>query len=217
MSERGKTSAGGRIILLLFLVMLAGAAIYLFNFSLKNRKIDLEKALAYIKSEYSFAEISVLSKTGNSFLYNLKLINIGGTAVTDETFTLDGRDIFLECKVVAARSGSFSNAFVFPFNLYTDTIPPGSGKSVTNLYYINGFPSIFTLANMDISYKNTVSFLFENAMEASGNETNIMVRDSKVRIMDVSLHPGFSRRIEEGMIFRCSVHPGGGLELTEVN
>jgi hypothetical protein len=215
MSERAKHGMGAMILLILFIVIFAGLAVYVFNFSLRNRKIDLEKALALIKSEYSFAEIFIISNNGNYLTAGLKLIDAGGSVLTGKTFTLNGRDIFLESKVAVVKNGKFSNAVVFPFNLYSDRTSPEKGESITDLYAVNGFPSTYILTNMDEQYKNTLIFLFEKAMKAAGSDTNITLQDIKVNFMDISLHPAEFSSIEEGRIYKCSVHPNGGLELME--
>jgi hypothetical protein len=214
MSKRRKFGAGGRLLLFIFLAAFAGMAVYIARISLGNMKLDLEKALANIKGEYPFAEISVLSKNGSAISAGLKLIGIDGSVAASGTFNLDGRDIFLECKVVLAGSGKISNALVFPFNIYTDRTPPENGKPVTNLYTVNGFPSTYKVTNAGEEYGRAVRFLYDAAFQA-GNGTNTGFNGSVIRIMDASLHPGFYHSLEEGRIYRCLVHPNGGLELME--
>ncbi|MGA2142239.1 MAG: hypothetical protein ABSG94_07425, partial [Brevinematales bacterium] len=96
--------------------------------------------------------------------------------------------------------------------------------SLTNLYLVNGFPLTYKVTNMNRQYMDAVAFLCARAMAAGPessagggeNRTNIMVNDTRVLLMDISLHPGSFHSIEEGSIFNCIVHPNGGLELMEV-
>ncbi len=224
MAERSKLGAGGAVLLLIFLIILAGFAVYVFNFTMANRKIDLEKALANVKSEYAFAQIAVISNDNNYITADIRLLSPDGSVIADKSLTLEGSDIYLECKVASAEKGNFSNALVFPFNVYTESVTPERGLPLTNLYLVNGFPSTYALTNMNRQYMDAVAFLCARAMAAgpdsgagSGeNRTNIMVNDARVLLMDISLHPGSFHSIGEGSMFNCIVHPNGGLELMEV-
>jgi hypothetical protein len=212
MSESGKLHAGWMTILLFLLAVLTGTAVLLVKYSLKKSKIDLEKSIAYLKSEYTFAQIGILSRSNGSISFNLKFLNVDGSSITDRYFQLKGDDIFIESKVVTIDYGKTNRALVFPFNLYTDVIPPSEGELLSGLYVSKGFPEIYMQNVPGVQYEQAVRYLYLAAFENRSNLEN----DMTVRIMDASLHQGQFRHFEEGRNYLCQVHPDGGLELSEV-
>ncbi len=214
MADSGKIQAGKWIVLFLFLVLIIGFGVFVINKNLASRKLDLENSLAFLKSEYTFAQIGILSKNPGAIRFNLEFLDIDGSVVTDVNFELEGSDVFIESKVVMIDSEKTNKALVFPYNVYTDTLPPRLGKPLSALYTVNGFPEIYKADKTDASYENAVRYLYSRAFQETGTagEEN----DAKIRIMDASIHQGQFRHFEEGQVYRCSVHPDGGLELTEV-
>jgi hypothetical protein len=215
MSESERVRTGRSTILLLLLVILTGASVLIINYNLKNRKMDLEKSLEYLKSDYTFAEIGVMSGSAGIITFNLKILNVDGSVITDRIYKLNGNDIFIESKVVMINSGKTNRALVFPFNLYTDVIPPRQGELLSGLYAVNGFPAIYLINKPDRSYDDAIRYLYKIAF-SRGDSNSGMENEPGVRIMDASLHEGKFRHFEEGQVYRCLVHPDGGLELAEV-
>ncbi len=215
MIETGKTHSGKGILLILFLLLLSGAAVWLINTSLKNKKIDLEKSLASMKSEFSFAEIKVIHKTNDKIRFNLRLLSIEGGSILEKSYELAGNDIFIESKVVVIEIHGDKKSFVFPYSLYTDRIPPQKGESLIKFYTEGGFPQIYKTAQADESYTFTIQKIFNYAFNDDEEQTGFGMGENSLK-MDISLHQGDFHSFEENLTYRCTVHPNGGLELTEV-
>jgi hypothetical protein len=203
------------VLFLLFLAVAAGIAFYYLKIGLAEKKVHIEKAIAYLQSEYPFAEIAVKRVQTNEMDVTLRILDVSGQTVGTKDYSLRGRDIFLENRVVVLTAADRERSMVFPVKLYTESVPPTEGDDLLPLYSVDNYPDNYR--NQDAELSNAVRYVFRRAFELSNagrefGETNVRISVS----MDAVLHRGGMGGFEAGKSYRCVVHPNGGLELREV-
>jgi len=175
------------------------------------RKINLEKAISYVKSKYTFAKIRVTSKKENTISFVLYILNQEGKTVAEQDFNMQGEEFFIGVKVLVLKKGDSSKAFAFPYSIYTDEIKPADAINITNLYVKSGFPlNYYNSSGMDRDYIFTIKEIFKKSF---GEENFPMIRGAGLVIMDVSLHQSIYKTSTEGRTYEAIVHPNGSLEV----
>jgi hypothetical protein len=204
--------------LLFFIVTLGVIAggVWLYLNYLDKRKVDLEKALSYLKSDYEFAELNIINKDRDQYKLNLVLLDMYGIEVVQTNLIVPGKDIFIESKVVVLEQNKSEKAFVFPAKLYSDKLPSKDAADLTVLYITNDFPNNYRVTNNDPSFIETVKAVYQYSF--FNKEKPLLFKNQNARIkttMDAVLHLGKIKTFKAGKTYRYTVHPNGGLELVE--
>lgn len=215
--EKPREKSHARFTLLLvlgFVVAVAAALVTIWKSSLENRAADLKTAIAYVKSETSFARFRILSRDASGMRVELTLLDLAGDAVAQKEIALPGADFFLEARVVLVREGEATRAFVFPFRAYSDVLAPADGIDLLALYVKDGVPASYGGKEVPEGVSRTARRLYQAAFlpeNTAGRDLKITI----VKIFDTSVHQSALEDFRVGRGYRCVAHPAGGVELRE--
>ena len=213
MAERGRRGFSFMTLIVIMVVAFAWAGLWKAQQIFRNQKDTLEKAIAAIKSDYTFASIVVLSDLDGKFSFLLTLYRPDGNSAGDRQMELSGSDIFLESRVAVIESGGVERAFVFPEKIYSDSVPPENGLELSSIYITNNFPQNYADPGLD---RNLLRLLPE--LYNSDPDLKVLLKTNHSRIvldMDASLHKAGGTTLSVGKKYLYIVHPAGGLEFEE--
>ncbi len=215
--NQNKPHAYWGILFLLLLAVLAGFIILVLPTALQNKKADIIKTIAYLKSEFPFADLKINGKNGQNIIFTLTMVNIDGDKILTKDFNLKGNDIYLESKVVVVKAEDQEKAFIFPAKLYSDEIPEENGSDLFSLYVENNYPKNYLSTNRDPGFISTIKNIFQISLTSDENTKNLEAESIKIILnMDAVLHQAAFNNFQEGKSYRCILHSNGGLELLEV-
>ena len=217
MAGTGKPLSYKFILFLLLVIAVGGMIFWLWKTNLETQKSKIEKVISYVKSEYEFARLSIHGISSQNASFTLTLLNIDGVPVAKKDYNINGSDIFIESKVVVIKTMEQERAFVFPSRIYSDVIPPQNGYDILPLYVNNNNPKNYTSVNLDLDIASIVKNIYIFAFSGNENPADLEKNSIKVVLnMDAVLHRSSAHGFHAGGEYRCIVHPGGGLELLEV-
>jgi hypothetical protein len=202
-----------------FIVLLAGIAILFFLFSqmkdiLQDKVDDLRKTIAWVKSEYEYARITILKKGANAVEFELSIIGIDGEVKGKKTLTLPGTDIFLESRIVTLQTEEENKTVIFPYKVYTERIAPKDGVGIQNLYVVNNFPMNYNAAGITEQIRKAMAGIYETVFEF-GDYYSAVKGKYILDITDVAPHQSPFTPFVSGKTYRYILHPNGGVEMME--
>jgi hypothetical protein len=118
------------ILVIVLLLGLGAGAIYIWRSSLENEVDYLKDAIAFVQSQYAFAEMKVTGMTADTISVELSIKGISGDIVGSTNLTLPGQDFFIESRILIAELEDEQRAFIFPMKVYSDTMAPDTGISI---------------------------------------------------------------------------------------
>ncbi|MDR0785721.1 MAG: hypothetical protein LBE74_07560 [Treponema sp.] len=77
------------------------------------------------------------------------------------TIELKGNELFIDClRFIEKQGGVFKHDvnWVFPYRVFTDSIPPDDGVLIYDAYDSDGFPNIYSAFNLDVKQRASEIF-----------------------------------------------------------
>ncbi len=130
------------IILTAVLVLSSCATMNKANSWLESEEERQKKDIYNLKQEIIPARFTLAeSKRKKHFNIKISYYDLNNNKVgKEESFSLEGEEVFFECIVVSLDSKSKA---VFPYRVYSDVIAPANGRVILKSYDDNGIPAIF--------------------------------------------------------------------------
>jgi hypothetical protein len=202
-----------------FIVLIAGIAILFFLFSqmkdiLQDKVDDLRKTIAWVKSEYNYARITILKKGANAIEFELSILGIDGEVKGKKTLTLPGNDIYLESRMVVLQTEDENKTVIFPYKVYTERIAPKDGVGIQALYVVNNFPQNYNAAGITEQIRRALAGIYETVFEY-GDYYSAVKGKYIMDITDVAAHQSPYTPFESGKTYSYILHPNGGVEMME--
>lgn len=217
-SERGiKKKRGGALQFLLILILLAGVsllALKVFQGYLADEAESLREAVAFVKSEYYFLEMKVDDISGDKIFVTLSYLGLDNEIKAENSYELSGSDVFIESRIAVGTAEGEKRAFVFPFRIYSDSIPPSDGEILTNDYVSEGIPKTYLTSGIPESTKSGMKLIFSYLFDEKTENLNIQFISE---VFDTAIHQDQNSPFEKGSVYLFSIHPGGGVEMQEKN
>lgn len=188
------------LVALLIVLIVIACKTNLFT-NLLNKRIDtVEQNIQFLEKEryplhFVITERSDLAITGSFAFFDSQNNIIDQSHV----FTLDGNELFFDF-VVASLDDTTKVAF--PYKIFTDTMTPDKGVSISQLYDDNGFPAIFEKSTTATNKR--LSEIYEEI--CSGN---VSTNNYGNAVHDTSKIGNFI----VGQEYRVLVHTKGGIEI----
>lgn len=202
------------ILVVVLLLGLGAGAIYIWRMSLESEVDNLKEAIAFVQSQYAFAEMKVTGMTADMISVELSIRGISGDVVGSTNLTLPGQDFFLESRILIAALEDEQRAFIFPIKVYSDKMPPDTGISVESLYMKEGVPMNYYTSSikpgMIIAMKN-LKLISEGAVIYREEVQGEFIKNA----FDSAVHQSFLRPFRVGDVYTYVIHPNGGIELLE--
>ncbi|MDR0645166.1 MAG: hypothetical protein LBG05_09760 [Treponema sp.] len=95
------------------------------------------------------------------------------------TIELEGNELFIDClRFIERQGGVFKHDvnWVFPYRVFTDSIPPDNGIPLYDAYTSDGFPRIYDAFNLDGETKQRVSEIFSQIKQYGDLAPNSKLR-----------------------------------------
>lgn len=202
--------------ILIILILCGAAAFFLYlNQYLTRQKVNLTETVSRLKSEYTFARIYIQSKSGGRISFLIELKTPEGLTAAKTQNSLSGTDLYLESRVAVIKSIEGEKSFIFPTRLYTESVPPAQGLSLTPLYIENGLPLTYkTLADNALAEKSIKALYALSQKEEISDSDQDALGVKIILQMDAALHQT-GAGYQAGKAYDCVVHPNGGMELKE--
>ncbi len=148
------------LIAILILFIVAGFVLKLtYNFVIHS-KVNTEKALAILKSEFIPLKMKI-SLTDQVISYQLKFYDQIGSNVAAFSGQINGNQLFIDFYVIKMKD----NYLFFPNLLYSNLMPPSMGQKLNSIYEKNYegiiFPEIYSSDSMDENYLNFISSIWK--------------------------------------------------------
>lgn len=204
------------IMLILLMVVTGTIGVYFWKSALENRVEDLREAIAFVQSSHHFASITIEEITDSTIRFKLSMFNLSEEETGSAEYTLDGSDIFLETRVAVMNWEEETRAFVFPFRVYSDTIPPAEGTIITNVFAAKDIPYYYMTEDMKVSMKLAMKNIYQVVFGEEIYDPLIEEQYFK-RIFDTAVHQSVLQPFKEGKTYHYMIHPNGGIEIVEVS
>lgn len=144
-------------------LLIIGAGI-LFKQCIKSQKEKLENLRSHIselKKEIVPIKFDIEDKTNKKITVEVRFYNTSEELLAKEHFTLIGNELTFDFQMVM-----FNNHYIgFPWKLYTDIMPPDSGKLLQQYYTKEGFPAIYKSQTSNDNIEEGIQVLYEKLMQ----------------------------------------------------
>ncbi|MDR0411163.1 MAG: hypothetical protein LBH75_04230 [Treponema sp.] len=128
---------------------------------------EVEKNGGKIKAElyfYSYLEDDIDKSFMSDVFEKQKPLN-------SLTVELEGNELFIDCLRFVEKQGNIFKHdvnWVFPYRVFTDSIPPDQGVLIHDVYASDGFPHIYDAFNLDGEARERVSEIFSQIKQYGG-------------------------------------------------
>jgi len=190
---------------LLFLIVAVVIIVFgLFSVTkLQDKKIEkLELKIELLKEVSMPVRFKIIDKNNGIIHFAIKFYDLDGNVIKRQEFSLEGEELSFDFFVIPIKD----RYIAFPHKIFTNKIAPKDGENILKYYDKNGFPEIFSSANIDKNLKIGLQKLFMQLKTENIDELEGLFGSGIQDIKDVS-------EFEKDNIYKIVTHTKGGIEI----
>lgn len=187
------------ILILLILIVLFASSVFF-----KKKKIKkLEKQLIELMEVQVPLKFRIDKRENDTIWLKVKYYDLDEIEISEKTYQLIGTELAFDFYV--SKVNGFN--FAFPYKIFTDKIAPKHAYYIANDYNTDGFPAIFTFADMENKDFEFLSDKYEQILQKNltfGDDFGNSLHDIKEL-----------RQFKIATVYKIIVHSKGGIEVLE--
>lgn len=219
-----------RFIGVVLLIVLFGAALYWLSqrtlgellFWQEEKITELEAEIKYLKSEHVPLRFKVIERAEEEVTVGIKFYDAQNRVLAQQlpngqrsdliVHTLPGQELSFDFFVVPISNKRY---IAFPYRLYTESIAPKDGITLTSYYNRQSFPQIFYYDSIDNSSRQGLQALFHKIEKGLKNNDMKSIYDEEGLFGNMVHDLAGIQDFQEGQVYKIVARTKGGVEVME--